>query len=544
MRRVVSVWLPDWPVTVWSRTPGRSPPPDGQPFALVERGVHGLTLSALNASARAIGLSMGQGQADACAAVPHLATAPAEPHRDKAALKRLALWAERFSPLVGIDGGPPGLEGLLIDTTGAAHLFGGEDALLDEIITRLSKAGMPARCAMADTVGAAWALARFSGRPKTVAAEGAARQALAALPIAALRLTPPAIKLLARLGLKQVGDLYALPRSGLARRFNGPDGLAVVKRLDQALGDTAEPMVPEQPLPRYRAWRVFAEPMVETEGAAFWLPDLAEGLCGQLERDGVGARRLRLTAFRVDGRTTAITALISRPSLKPAHLIRLLKETGFEKLDLGFGADALMLSALAVEPMPVCQTTLEASPLETAEDALAGLIDRLKARLGDEAVRRPVFQGSWLPERSEHWSPVRTLSADGGAPVGDAPRPLLIFHPPEPVEAIAELPDAAPARFTWRRAAHKVVRSAGPERLSPEWWRPQTALRLGAAGEPPRTRDYYRVEDEDGRRFWLFREGLYGREDVSIHNAEKTAPTDPDIPLPRPPTWWLQGVFA
>jgi protein ImuB len=544
MRRVVSVWLPDWPVTVWSRTAGRSPPPDGQPFALVERGVHGLTLSALNPAARALGLTMGQGQADACAAAPHLATAPAEPHKDSAALKRLALWAERFSPLVAIDAGPPGLEGLLIDMTGAAHLFGGEQALLEEMAARLARAGIPARCALADTVGAAWALARFSGYSTARAAEGEAKAALASLPMAALRLSHSAIKLLARLGLKQVGDLYALPRSGVARRFRSDDGLTVIKRLDQATGDAAEPLIPERPLPRYRAWRVFAEPMLETEGAAFWLPDLVEGLTAQLERDGVGARRIRLAAFRVDGGVTAISAVLSRPSIKPDHLIRLLRETGFEKLDLGFGADALMLSALTVEPLQARQAELETSALETAEDALAGLIDRLKARLGDEAVRRPVFLGSWLPERSEQWSPVRDLAVETGAPAGDAPRPILVFHPPEPVDAIAELPDAAPARFIWRRVAHKVVRSAGPERLSPEWWRPETALRLGAADEPPRTRDYYRVEDEDGRRFWLFREGLYGREDVSIHNQPKDRPEDADEALSRPPTWWLQGVFA
>jgi protein ImuB len=542
MRRIVSVWLPDWPVTVWSRTAGRSPPPDGQPFALVERTAHGLILSALNPAARRLGLAMGQGHADACAAVPHLTSTPAEPHRDNTALKRLALWAERFSPLVAMDATPPGLEGLLIDVTGAAHLFGGELALLTEIERRLASAGVEARCAMADTSGAAWGLARFSGRSITLANEGETRDALASLPIAALRLAPPAIKLLARLGLKRIGDLYALPRSGLARRFQGPDGLAVVQRLDQALGDTAEPLIPERPLPRYRVWRVFAEPMIEAEGAAFWLPDLAEGLAGQLERDGMGARHIRLTAFRVDGRTTALEAILSHPSSKPGHLIRLLKETGFEKLDLGFGADALMLSALTAEPMTVRQVDMEDGADETAADALATLVDRLRARLGDTAVRRPVFHGSWLPERSERWTPIRNLSLDPGAPAPTGPRPILVFHPPEPVDAIAELPDAAPARFTWRRVAHKIVKSAGPERLSAEWWTP-AALRLGAVDEPPRTRDYYRVEDEAGRRFWLFREGLYGREDVSIHNAPKAQPKDPDVPLPRAPTWWLQGIF-
>ncbi len=456
--------------------------------------------------------------------------------------KRLALWAERFSPLVALDAGQPGLEGLTLDVTGAAHLFGGEAALLAEIEHRLAKAGIEARCALADTSGAAWGLARFSGRSITLAGEGATRDALASLPIAALRLAQPAIKLLARLGLKRIGDLYALPRSGLARRFQGPEGLTVVQRLDQALGDTAEPLIPERPLPRYRVWRVFAEPMIDTAGAAFWLPDLAEGLAGQLERDGVGARHIRLTAFRVDGRTTAIEAILSHPSAKPGHLIRLLKETGFEKLDLGFGADALMLSALTAEPMTARQSDVEDGADQAAADALATLVDRLRARLGDDAVRRPVFHGSWLPERSERWTPLRGLGLDPGVPAQTGPRPILVFHPPEPVEAIAELPDAAPARFTWRRVAHRIVKAAGPERLSPEWWSPGS-LHLGPADEPPRTRDYYRVEDEAGRRYWLFREGLYGREDVSMNNAEKAKPGDPDVPLPRAPTWWLQGVF-
>ena len=509
----------------------------------MERGVHGLTLSALNPAARVLGLAMGQGQADACAAVPHLATAPAEPDHDRAALKRLALWAERFSPLVAVDTTPPGFEGLILDITGAAHLFGGEDALADEILTRLARAKVAARCAIADTTGAAWAMARFGGRTMTVTPPGEAKTALAPLPTTALRIAPAAVKLLARLGLKRIGELYPLPRSGLVRRFKTADALDVVQRLDQALGLTHEPLAPERPLPRYRVWRVFAEPMIETEGAAFWLPDLTEGLTAQLERDGMGARKLRLTAFRVDGRTTAIEATLSRPSIKPAHLIRLLKETGFDKLDLGFGADALMLSAITAEPLEARQIELEADARETADDALAGLVDRLKARLGETAVRQPVFQGSWLPERSERWAPVRDLTAATGAAQTLSPRPVLVFHPPEPVDAIAELPDAAPARFIWRRVAHKVVRSAGPERLSPEWWRPDTALRLGAAGEPPRTRDYYRVEDEAGRRFWLFREGLYGREDVSVRNAEKAQANDPDKALPRPPTWWLQGVF-
>jgi protein ImuB len=536
MRRIICVWLPDWPVTVWSRTAGRSSPPD--PFALTDKTAHGVVLHALNQPARDLGLAMGQGHADACAAVPDLLSEPANLARDLAALEALALWAERFSPTVAVNAQPYGLEGLTLDVTGIPHLFGGEAAMLGELSRRLTKADIPARCAMADTSGAAWAMARYGGQTMSLIPEGQTREALARLPIAGLRLPGAAIKLLARLGIKRIGDLYPLPRAGLARRVRGENGLTVVTRLDQALGQTAEPLIPQRPIPKYRAAQVFMEPMTEVEGAAFWLPDLTARLAAQLERDGMGARHIRLTAFRLDGGTTSLEAVLSVPSVRPAHLIRLLREKGFEHLELGFGADALMLTALVAEPLQVRQGEMEESEVEAAADALAGLIDRLKARLGDEAVRRPVLQASHIPERSELWAVVRGLKPAANEPPPVGPRPLLIFNPPEPVDAIAELPDAAPAHFTWRRVGRRIVKSAGPERLSPEWWRP-APLRLGHPKEPPRTRDYYRVEDDAGRRYWLFRDGLYGREDVS----SKPTP-DGVAPDPRPPTWWIQGVFA
>jgi protein ImuB len=512
MRRIVSVWLPDWPVTAWSRAAGRAPPPEGEPFVLTERTTRGLVLAAVNPAARALGLRRGQAHADARAMLPALGSAPAEPDREKVLMRRLALWAERFSPLIAADELKAGFEGLFLDMTGGAHLFGGEGALIEEIERRLKAAAIPARAAIADTPGAAWALARFG--EDRIASPHRTREAIAELPLEALRLDEPALKLARRFGFRRIGDLYALPRAGLARRFGGQQGMELVRRLDQGLGVAGEPLDPIRPAPLYRAWRIFPEPLIDIEGVGFVLPPLVEALAAQLERDGKGARRIVLTAFRTDGRTTAIEAGLSLAAAAPAHLLRVLKERGLERLDLGFGADALMLSAHKAEPAAVRQGDMDTGAAASAEGALAALVDRLQARLGDGSALRPVLVESHIPERSEAWGPDASVGETGE----EVSRPLLLLDPPEPIEAVAELPDSAPARFTWRRVARKVARAEGPERLSTEWWR-------ASGGE--RTRDYYRVEDEDGRRYWLYREGLYGREDPG-----------------KSPAWWLHGVFS
>ena len=481
--------------------------------------MRGLVLSAANPAARQLGLSRGRSHADACAIVPALATAPAEPEQDADALRRLALWAERYSPTVAIDAQPPGYEGLTLDMTGGAHLFGGEGALLQELEQRLAKAGIPARAALADTAAAAWALARFG--EDRLAPEGRGREALKSLPVEALRLTDGALRLLHRLGLKRIGDLYALPRAGLARRFRGEEGMELVRRLDQALGIEAEPLEAVRPEPLYRVWRAFPEPIIDVEGVAWALPPLVDALAAQLDRGGKGARRLVLTAFRVDGRTTSIEAGLSAPVATPAHLLRLLKERGLERLDLGFGADALMICAHKAEAARARQGDLEAGQERAGPEALAALIDRLGARLGETAVLRPALGDSHLPERAEAWLPAGAEPPALAETADAAPRPLFLLDPPEPIEAMAELPDSAPIRFSWRRISRKVAKAEGPERLSPEWW-------LADPGRwAARPRDYYRVEDEDGRRYWLFREGLYERD------AEE-----------RLPSWWLHGVFA
>jgi protein ImuB len=287
-----------------------------------------------------------------------------------------------------------------------------------------------------------------------------------------------------------------------------------------------EALTPVRPPPKYRAWRTWMEPVEDIEGVAARLSELAADLSAPLLRDGQGAKALTLTGFRSDGGTSGLSVRMGRPGRDASIWLRLFREAGLGRLELGFGLDALMLTADEVEPMTALQGVLESEVGTKQAESLAALIDRLSARLGDEAVRVASPAGSWLPERAERWRPAlaRAPAPVEGPATHERPRPLMLLDPPEPVEAIAELPDGAPARFTWRRLSRRVTRADGPERLSPEWWRPRPDDRQ------VRTRDYYRVEDDAGGRYWLFREGLYGREYSG----------DPDE---RAPSWWMHGVL-
>lgn len=476
--------------------------------------MHGLTLCALNPAARAQGLRRGQSHADARAICPALISRPAEPEREGQALARLARWCERWSPLVAIDPSEGGMEGLFVDMTAGAHLFGGEAALLTDMRARLAKAGIPARLAIADTPGAAWGMARLG--KGGIIPPGEARAALADLPVAALRIDEETERLARRFGLKRIGDLYPLPRAKLARRFQGGDALGLVRRLDQALGAEPEPLMPLRPLPDHHARAAFAEPLTDLGGVEARLEELMAALAAGLEEAALGALALRLTGFRSDGGVTALSVRLGRPSRDIAIWRRLLSEKGLDRLDLGFGVDALILSADRSEPLIPRQPGLDGAE-EAAEERLSGLVDRLSARLGAEAVLRAEPVASWIPERSERWRVAQQRRHPGESrDDGLGERPILILDPPEPIETTAEVPDGAPARFKWRRVSRKVVSAQGPERIAPRWWR----------GGKARTRDYYRVEDEEGVRYWLFREGLFGRD-------------DPD----RPPSWWMHGLF-
>jgi len=536
MRRIVSVWLIDWPVSVRRRSLERArrpaSPPDPAldpaiPFALILKNRRGAAvIHALNPAARAAGLRRGQTQADALAMIPHLLCQPADVAADDRALEALAVWAERWSPSVSLDPSDEGLEGLYLDVTGAAHLFGGEGALLSQIRERLAETGTTARVAMAPTPGAAWALARWGEGRDPIATDETVSDLLADLPVDALRLDDRTVTGARRLGLKTIGSLYAMPRAGLARRFRDGDAIGLVRRLDQARGHVGEALTPVRPPARYRVWQAFAEPLGDMAGVEARLPELAADLARSLERDGQGAKALTLTGFRTDGETTRLSVRMGLPGRDVSIWMRLFREVGFGRMQLGFGLDALMLTADLTETMAARQGVLESEAEARQAESLAALIDRLTARLGEGRVLTPEPVDSWIPERAE-----RLVPALGRVPAPDAAevgrRPILLLDPPEPLEdPVFDLPDGAPARFTWRRVSRRIVRAEGPERLSPEWWRPRPD------GREVRTRDYYRVEDGEGGRYWLFREGRYGWDYAGAGDDR------------RAPSWWMHGVLA
>jgi protein ImuB len=511
MRRVISLWLPEFAAERWHRQrqplPARStdrppakPVPRIRPLALVAREGGRLILAAVDGAAAAAGLTPGMPLAGAHALAPDLWTAPHDPRGDAAALGRLAAWCERYTPWTAPGGSEPGgAAGILLDVTGCAHLFGGERALAADLEARVGALGFTARTGLAETIGAAWALARFGGTGvgPAVAPPARVRAALAPLPPVALRLPAETCELLARLGLRRIGALYDLPPETLAPRF----GPMLARRLRQALGEEAEPLSPGAPPPPPLVRRVFAEPISAPEDLARGLEALSPALCRRLETGGLGARRLELTAYRVDNSLQHMTLGTSRPCRDPAHLIRMFGDK-LDGLDPGFGIEVLTLAAPVTEPLAHRQLALE-DGCGGAAEGLSALVDRLEGRLGPNRTFALAPRESHLPERAVARRPALAASGAGAAWRRAQPRPLRLFAPPEPVEALALLPDHPPVRFSWRRLQHRVVRAAGPERLTDEWWRvagasPEISPATGA-------RDYFRVEDADGRRYWLYR---------------------------------------
>lgn len=459
--------------------------------------------------ARQSGARIGMPAAQAAALIPGLRLQDADPQADHAALERLALWAiGRYAPIVGVD--PQG--GLVIDTTGTAHLLGGEAALLDDLVGRVELASIAARAAVADSWGAAHALARWLANPTFVAPSGAAAAAalLAPLPVAALRLPAEIVAGLRVLGIERIGELAAQPRAPLALRF-GPE---VGRRLDQAFGRLAEPITPIRPAELVEVHRAFAEPIGAAETIARHIAQLGARLCAVLERRGLGARRLDLVFTLVDAGTVAIRVGVSRPSQDPRHLTRLLCER-IETIDPGFGVERMSLSAPLAEPTPRRQTVSDLAG-EPARD-LSDLIDTLANRLGARRVYRFAPVESDVPERAVRR--IDPLAPDDGAAWPESwPRPVRLLGSPESIETVALLPDHPPEAFTWRGVRRRVRRADGPERVFGEWWRRDAETRA--------VRDYFQVEDEAGGRYWIFRAG----------DGE-----DPDTGSQR---WFLHGVFG
>ena len=437
-----------------------------------------------------------------------------DPQADAAALRRLALWATRYTPAAGAWNEDNGADGLFLDIAGASHLFDGEAALMTDLRRRLAGFGLPARLALADAPGAGWALARYAGAADIRVPSGGERAAVERLPIEALRLDPATRFSLRRLGLKRVGDLLDKPRAPLSRRF----GSGLLLRLDQILGRIPEPIDPVAAPPLYETARRFLDPIVAQSMVVRTARRLFEDLAPKLEQDGVGARRLRLMLYRVDGETFSVELGLAAPSRNATYIERLF-DLRFDRLagtiDPGFGFETIRLDAVAVEPLKPRQDTLSGSEGEAASERAVSLIDALSQRFGRDGLARPWPVASHIPERAvvarsdvesePEWAP------DEEAP----PRPALLLPEAEPADVVAVVPEGPPRRFRWRGRMHRVAHAQGPERIAPEWWRRQ---------KPQATRDYYIVEDEAGRRFWLFREGLY-RE---THE----------------PRWFVHGLFA
>lgn len=457
-------------------------------MALVVEAAHGQMISAVTDAAAAAGARAGMRLTDARALFPALGAVAADVEGDSILVGRLARWAARWSPLVEIDGS----DGLRLDVSGIAHLFGGEAGLMRDIERRFATLGLTARVALADTAAAAWGLARFGSggaSGKTLA------DALAPLPVAALRLPPGPTRTLERLGLKTIGQLVGVPRRSLARRFREADN--PLDALDRMLGRRPEPLTAAPCDMPPRALLRLAEPVDDPSAAGQALDLLVPGLVRILEERRLGARRLVLTGYRVDASIAQAGVATALPSRDPAHLKRLLADKA-AALDPGFGFDGFALEAEYCEPLGAVQDGLAGGVPAAIE--VARLVDRLGVRLGPERVRRPQPNASHLPERSSEWRPALREERPSQQPPQQL-RPHRILDMPEAIAVIYATPEGLPRRFTWRRGVHDVLRAEGPERISPEWWRAPAGTRL---------RDYYRVEDREGRRFWIYRDGVAG----------------------------------
>ena len=524
-KRILSLWFPRLGAERLLRAMRGLP---DTPFAVVEQTGQMQRIASVSVLAQVAGVYPGQPLRDALAICPQLATQARDAAAEAAFLTRLRRWAGQFAPLVAEE--PP--DALTLDITGCAHLFGGEAAMVERIGAALEGMGLSVQAGLADTPGAAWALARHAGgraatgrsgdaiqqearatrsraaaRPRhapgpgattfapAIAAIGQTHSALARLPVAALRLDPATVAELTRLGLRHVGDLTGQPRAALARRF----GKGLVLRLDQALGSAPEPISPARPDTAFATRLSLPEPIGLEADMLAALDRLLPRLCEMLHDKRQGARILRLEAYRSDGQRQDITLTLARASHDPAR-IRPLLAMRLDQIDAGFGIDMFRLEALRTEPLHDKQSSghLEAARAAASraarDTAIEDLTTRLGARIGMEAITRHHPGNSHIPEKA-----AQILAAAWSEPAPDwpapaAPRPALLWRP-EPVTA----PDTPhpPARFRWRRRDLALACAQGPERIAPEWWLDEPDWRSG-------TRDYWIVTTACGSRLWLY----------------------------------------
>lgn len=523
-RRILSLWLPRLPIDRIKRARSSAAPaePDSdEPSIVVGKQNNALQIFALDDAAARLGLSIGLPLANARAICPQLKVFDADAAADAKALSDIAGWCDRFTPLVALD--PP--HGLFLDITGCAHLFGGEAALMRMVCGALTRQGFAVSAAIAGTSICARTMTRHvSGQ---IVPDGGEAEAIKLLPVFALGADEAISRGLRRAGLKTIGDVASRARHEITARFG--DGFTTL--LEQALGQGDAPISPLKPLPDYIVEKRFPEPVATDGVISATLSRLAAMLVAAMDRQGKGARRLEAHFFRTDGAVRAIAVDTGQPVTKAEMIDRLFRErleALNDPLDPGFGFDLIRLSASRVEIVVQQQRDLDANVHDN--DALAALIDRIAARIGGQRVVVHLPQDTHIPERAVKAAPAQHHLAAAQAAAWPAReesepplRPLRLFARPEPIKVIAEVPDGPPAWFQWRRASHTVTRVEGPERVAMEWWRSPEAML---------TRDYFRVEDETGLRFWLYRDGLYDRE-IAQRAGEIVQPN-----------WFVHGLFA
>lgn len=493
------MWLPRLAIDRWRLGEGcaRGEGIDAEPLALITETAHGLRIDAANDAGLAAGARRGMMLADARTLCPHLKVVRSDPAGDLDFLEKLAIWAQRWGPWSALDGS----DGLVVDLTAVAHLFGGEARLLADAQAAFAHRGLTARLAIAPTAGAAWALSRFGPERAILAPEDDAAAHLSGLPVAALRLDDEVLVVLRRLGLKRLSDLHAIGRDALHRRFRNRKSPAAnpLIRMDQLLGRVSEPLLPVVPRPVPLVQRRLVEPIRHRDLLDRVMTDLADDMARALERKGQGARQLELGLWRVDGEVVTRRLELSAATRDPAHICRLFSAK-LDDVDAGFGIEMVRMRANWVEPLALEQADIEATA-EAHGTSLAVCIDRLTVRLGEKAVRRPVPQASHMPERAQRWRPPLEPEPARQEELRFHTRPLKLLDRAEKIAVLYATPDGYPQRFRWRGQTHEVMRVEGPERIAPEWWRSRSTARL---------RDYYRIEDEEGHRYWIYRSGLIG----------------------------------
>jgi protein ImuB len=535
-RRILSLWLPRLPIDRIKRQltrdnaapakacPGEAagrPPEENDPSIVVSRQNNALQIFAMDDAAARLGLEIGLPLANARAICPRLKVFDADEAADAKALNAIAEWCDRFTPLVALDSP----HGLFLDITGCVHLFGGEAAMMRLLCDALTAQGFAVSAAIAGTSVCARTLTRqVHGR---IVREGEEAEAIKPLPVSALGAGEAIITGLRRAGLKTIGEVASRARHEITARF----GAGFTTLLEQALGQSDAPISPRKPLPDYIVEKRFAEPVATEAVIAATLSGLAGMLVAAMAQQSKGARQLKARFFRTDGAVRTIVVDTGQPVTGAEVIDRLFRErldALSDPLDPGFGFDLIRLASSRTEIVVQQQRDLDAQARDN--DELAALIDRIAARIGGRRVVVHLPQDTHMPERAVKAAPAQHHLAAAEQAVwpkpveGEPPlRPLRLFERPEQIKVVAQVPDGPPARFVWRRASHAVVRAEGPERVAMEWWR---------AGGEMLTRDYFRVEDEAGLRFWLYRDGLYDRE---IAQEEGKAVQ---------PNWFMHGLFA